>query len=332
MECKQVIIKHKWLILYKIGEGSFGQVFKAKDIKSNDFYAIKRELKDSPQLYHEFKFYKTLKGGPCIPNCYWFGQHDGFNCLTLDLLGPSLKHLQEKLKEIPLRIVVQIGCQLIACFKHMHDLGIVYRDIKPENFLFPYKYSFSSFSSSLSSSTSPPSPPSSLALSVPPLPLYIVDFGLATWWRNSRTNKPYPEAKYIKYKTGTARYASIRVHKGHSHARRDDLESLGYMLLDLLCGDLPWSGVVARSRKAGWDRIRKIKEDTSLFDLCIGLPVGILHFIDYTRKLEFYDTPDYDYLISVLQESLPFGSYSTLVKPQTQDLFDLPSFSKSIQI
>ena len=64
----------------------------------------------------------------CIPNCYWFGQHDGFNCLTLDLLGPSLKHLQEKLKEIPLRIVVQIGCQLVIGIYHtILSINVLYR-------------------------------------------------------------------------------------------------------------------------------------------------------------------------------------------------------------
>lgn len=91
MESKEIIIHKRWLILYKIGEGSFGQVFKgklfsppfillvpetlllfcpffffsllAKDIKSNDFYAIKREPLNSPQLYHEYKLYKILRNG-----------------------------------------------------------------------------------------------------------------------------------------------------------------------------------------------------------------------------------------------------------------------------
>ncbi|KAG1470827.1 hypothetical protein G6F56_002461 [Rhizopus delemar] len=292
MECNEIIIKHRWSILHKIGEGSFGQVFKAKDIKSNDFYAIKREPLNSPQLYHEYKIYKTLKNGPSIPNCHWFGQHDGFNCLTIDLLGPSLKDLQDQTKIIPLETIVNMGCQLITCFKYMHSIGIVYRDLKPENFLLPKDYSSSSSSFSIN----------------------VIDFGLATWWKSPKTHAPYPPSRH-KQKIGTARYASIPVHHGHSHAPRDDMESLGYLLLDLLlCGELPWSGVVARSCKAGWDRIKRIKEETSLHDLCMGLPVGILHFINYTRNLEFHNRPDYDHLTSLLTGSLHSGSYSTPIK------------------
>ncbi|KAG0767095.1 hypothetical protein G6F57_000260 [Rhizopus arrhizus] len=283
MESKEIIIHKRWLILYKIGEGSFGQVFKAKDIKSNDFYAIKREPLNSPQLYHEYKLYKILRNGPSIPKCHWFGQHDGYNCLAIDLLGMNLKEWQDQIKTIPLETIIHFGCQLVNCFRYMHELGIIYRDLKPEN----------------------------LCL-LPHHSLKIVDFGLATWWKNTKTNIPHPPYK-TKHKTGTARYASIPVHHGQTHARRDDMESLGYLLLDLFI-DLPWSGVVAKSCKAGWDRIRQIKERTPLKRMCVGLPVGLLHFIEYTRRLEFYDRPDYDYLISLLTGCLSSGPYSSLVE------------------
>ncbi|KAI9260143.1 kinase-like domain-containing protein [Sporodiniella umbellata] len=292
MDCNEIIIKRRWSILHKIGEGSFGQVFKAQDIKSNELYAIKREPSNSPYLYHEYKMYRTLRNGPSIPKCYWFGQHDGFHCLTIDLLGPSLKDLQDRIKIIPFETIVQLGCQLIASFKYMHNVGIVYRDLKPENLLLSKDQSFSS----------------------PHFSLNIIDFGLAAWWKSPSTQKPYPPSRH-RQKIGTARYASIPVHHGHSHAPRDDLESLGYLLLDLmLCGQLPWSGVVARSCKAGWDRIKRIKENTQLYELCTGLPSGLLQFISYTRSLQFNDRPDYDYLTLLLKGALPSGPYSAPVK------------------
>ncbi|OAD03920.1 Serine/Threonine kinase CK1, partial [Mucor lusitanicus CBS 277.49] len=268
---KDVIVGDQWLVLSKIGEGSFGEVFKAKDIDLNRFYAIKRESLELeyPQLHHESVMYDVLAGGPCIPKCHWYGQHDGFDCIVIDLLGSSLKDLQATVRDIPLDIVIDLGCQLISCLEHMHDRGIVYRDIKPENFLFPASF----------------------------------DFGLATWWRNPKTKKPYPECKKpIKFKTGTARYASLNVHRGRTHSRRDDMESLGYLLLDLLlAGELPWSGVTARSSKAGWDRLKEIKEEMLLEDMCLGLPHGIMDFIDYTRRLRFNDRPDYDHLRRLLR-------------------------------
>lgn len=142
---------------------------------------------------------------------------------------------------------------------------------------------------------------------------------MTTWWRNPKTKKPYSECKKpIKYKTGTARYASLNVHRGRTHARRDDMESLGYLLLDLLLnGELPWSGVTARTSKLGWDRLKSIKEEILLQDLCLGLPHGIMDFISYTRNLRFNDRPDYDYLKRLLIgcNATNGGPYSKLVLP-----------------
>lgn len=162
----------------------------------------------------------------------------------------------------------------------------------------------------------PPSPPSCKKV-LSNTSIYAVDFGLATWWRNPKTKKPYAECKKpIKYKTGTARYASLNVHRGRTHARRDDMESLGYLLLDLLLGgELPWSGVTARTSKAGWDRLKALKEEILLQDMCLGLPHGIMDYIDYTRSLRFGDRPDYDYLRRLLRGCNETGPFSKLVTP-----------------
>jgi serine/threonine protein kinase len=145
--------------------------------------------------------------------------------------------------------------------------------------------------------------------------LYIVDFGLTTWWKDPVTDKPYPEVKRnIKNKTGTARYASLNVHRGKPHARRDDIESLGYLLLDLIFGTLPWTGIQARNSRAGWDRMRHIKEDTFMSDLCAGLPQGLLEFIEYSRKLRFAEEPNYELLRQFLSGSVNQGCYSSIVR------------------
>ncbi|EPB89290.1 CK1/CK1 protein kinase [Mucor circinelloides 1006PhL] len=325
---KDVIVGDQWLVLSKIGEGSFGEVFKAKDIDLNQFYAIKRESLELeyPQLHHESIMYDVLAGGPCIPKCHWYGQHDGFDCIVIDLLGSSLKDLQATVRDIPLDILIDLGCQLISCLEHMHNRGIVYRDIKPENFLFPascvlgdnIEMNWSSYAKYDPENSPPPSPPSCRTVFNnwgKQTSLFAVDFGLATWWRNPKTKKPYSECKKpIKFKTGTARYASLNVHRGRTHSRRDDMESLGYLLLDLLlAGELPWSGVTARTSKAGWDRLKEIKEEILLEDLCLGLPHGIMDFIDYTRRLRFNDRPDYDHLRRLLRGCNETGPFSRLV-------------------
>lgn len=271
----------------------------------------------------------------CIPKCHWYGQHDGFDCIVIDLLGSNLKQFQQITPNMPLELIIDFGTQLVSCLEHIHDKGIVYRDVKPENFLFSAS---ADIIPSFSHASPPPSPPSSTSSSFvckKDTSLYAVDFGLATWWRNPKTMKAYSESKKpIKYKTGTARYASLNIHRGRTHARRDDMESLGYLLLDLLLnGDLPWSGITARSTKAGWDRLKSIKEDMPLHDICLGLPFGILNFIDYTRRLRFTDRPDYDYLKRLLIGCNQPGPFSKLVvnknnrymNPQTRWMTPPPS-------
>jgi serine/threonine protein kinase len=334
------------------------QLLPAQDIDlKNHFYAVKREPLDldHPQLHHENMIYDVLAGGPCIPQCHWYGQYDGFDCIVIDLLGSSLKDLQQCTRNIPLDIIIDIGCQLVSCMEHIHDRGLVYRDIKPENFLFSSNCVFSSSVSqqapqpqqqqqkgnSSSYSSPPPSPPLSTnndnsqnnVLNNWDHKIYIVDFGLTTWWRNPKTKKPFGECKKpIKYKTGTARYASLNVHRGRTHARRDDMESLGYLLLDLLLnGELPWSGITARTSKAGWDRLGAIKEEILLQDLCLGLPHGIMDFISYTRNLRFNDRPDYDYLRRLLLGCCSVGGpYSKIVTlPLSNATRFIPSPPKS---
>lgn len=220
----------------------------------------------------------------------------------------------------------------VSILEHIHNRGLVYRDVKPENFLFPARCTLPDFdlhdqedqdiNGSSTTSTTPYyqlNKPTCQEVfeqwgEVSPM-LSVVDFGLAMWWRNPTTGKPYPQArKRIKHKTGTARYASLNVHRGKLHARRDDIESLGYLILDMTLGSLPWTGVHARNSKAGWDRMRELKEETDLHELCVGLPRGFLEFVQYARRLRFHDQPDYEHLRGLLKGSLAGGKYSELIK------------------
>ncbi|CEI96601.1 Putative CK1/CK1 protein kinase [Rhizopus microsporus] len=121
---KDVIVAEQWLVLGRIGEGSFGEVFEAEDIDTGRKYAIKREpLKmRHPQIKHESIIYDVLAGGPGIPQCHWHGQHDEFDCIVIDLLGPNLNQLKEVTTKLPVDVVIDFGCQMNIYIKE--DLSI----------------------------------------------------------------------------------------------------------------------------------------------------------------------------------------------------------------
>lgn len=129
----------------------------------------------------------------------------------------------------------------------------------------------------------------------------IIDFGLAKKYRDPKTHLhiPYRENKNL---TGTARYTSINTHLGVEQSRRDDMESLGYVLMYFLRGSLPWQGLKAATKKQKYDRIMEKKMTTPTEFLCRGFPNEFAIYLNYTRSLRFDDKPDYSYLRKLFRD------------------------------
>jgi hypothetical protein len=111
--------------------------------------------------------------------------------------------------------------------------------------------------------------------------------------------------------TGTAVFASIHSHLGWELGRRDDLESLAYILIYFLRGSLPWQSLGHQGVKE--DFVLKVKQQINVHDLCHNLPVEFCKFLEYTRSLSFDDKPDYNHLYDLLdgllsQEGFPKDS------------------------
>ena len=156
----------------------------------------------------------------------------------------------------------------------MHAERIIHRDIKPDNFLIG--------TNEHNKDT-----------------VFIIDFGLAKLYKNSDGQHiPYREGKNL---TGTARYASISTHLGYEQSRRDDLESIGHVLLYFLRGSLPWQGLPGKSKNDKYAAIKKKKIETPLEELTKGYPSEFRHFMEYCRKLTFTEDPDYSYIISLFE-------------------------------
>jgi serine/threonine protein kinase len=127
--------------------------------------------------------------------------------------------------------------------------------------------------------------------------VYLIDFGLSKQFRDPKTHIhiSFSNADTAHQLTGSAAFTSIHSHSGQELSRRDDLESLAYILIYFLRGSLPWQ------RLNEGDSLLKIKQQITAHELCLGLPVEFLQFINYTRSLSFSDKPDYGYLCSLFE-------------------------------
>ncbi|KAK2402057.1 casein kinase protein [Trifolium repens] len=266
------IIGGKFKLGRKIGGGSFGELYLAVNVQTGEEVAIKLEPVKTkhPQLHYESKLYMLLQGGTGIPHLKWFGVEGDYNCMAIDLLGPSLEDLFNYCnRKFSLKTVLMLADQLLNRVEYMHSRGFLHRDIKPDNFL--------------------------MGLGRKANQVYIIDYGLAKKYRDLHTHKhiPYRENKNL---TGTARYASVNTHLGVEQSRRDDLESLGYVLMYFLRGSLPWQGLKAGNKKQKYDKISEKKMLTPIEVLCKSHPLEFTSYFHYCRSLRFEDKPDYPYL------------------------------------
>ncbi|EGT45540.1 CBN-KIN-19 protein [Caenorhabditis brenneri] len=335
MSVKDFIVATKYKLIRKIGSGSFGDIYVSINVTNGEEVAIKLESNRArhPQLLYESKVYRILQGGVGIPHIRWYGTEREYNVLVMDLLGPSLEDLfnfcsrrftmknilRKPLMSFEKRImstdiilswgvflidclllfnvhsrcksrvevrhlkkdsgfaahhyfpatVLMLADQMIGRIEYVHVKNFIHRDIKPDNFL--------------------------MGIGRHCNKLFLIDFGLAKKYRDSRTRThiPYREDKNL---TGTARYASINAHLGIEQSRRDDMESLGYVLMYFNRGTLPWQGLKAATKKQKYEKISEKKMTTSVEHLCKGFPAEFPMYLSYTRGLRFDESPDYMYL------------------------------------
>ena len=276
VETKHIIVGKTYRLIKKIGEGSFGKIFLARHKETNQEVAIKLvKQSGSNEENNELMIYSKIKDVKYIPSLYASGTEGQFNYLVMELLEQNLEELLASYgKTLLLPVVIHLGLQMLKIIEAIHLKGILHRDIKPANFLL--KTNAQNISE-----------------------LYLIDFGLSTSFLDEKN-------KHIQMKTnerliGTPRYMSVNTQQNITPSRRDDLESLGYILIYLHKGELPWQARNERVEQAQQQQDKSFALKQAFGWTYNNTIIGeFILFIQYCRNLKFTDEPNYEYLRNIL--------------------------------
>ncbi len=283
MSEKDVYI-HNYKLLGKLGKGAFSTVFKGEHRINKKLVAIKVE-KEATTLKHESKILaylnRELPGLPNIPTLYWYGLYGNNVCLTTPFYEMSLQQYAEKSDTAGLLGICE---KMIMAIKQLHSAFVIHSDIKPDNFMVDNREN-----------------------------LVIIDFGLSSLYYNSEKDI-YKENKPCEHMVGSAKYASYNLHMGNTISRRDDLISIGYLMLTIFRIQLPWSSSMleleyesllplydirhpANVQRAKYKKFETLK--TYLLNLKnYHVTNNLLPYLEKVYALEYEESPDYKKLFS----------------------------------
>lgn len=196
-------------VLGKLGRGAFGTVYRVREPDSGRLLALKwiaeMDPKDRQQrlrFEREVEIASSLDH-PNLVKVHEWGKWQGQPWCTMSLIeGPTLKEVLEQ--PLPPQRVHELGTPLFSALQHLHNHRVVHRDIKPENIF--------------------------VAGGHTPI---LGDFGLAL----RQATHLRSQAGVV---TGTFAYMAPEVLRCQEPTRRSDMFSLGVVLLEMICGRLPY--------------------------------------------------------------------------------------------
>ncbi|KAJ6221366.1 hypothetical protein RDWZM_007178 [Blomia tropicalis] len=273
-ELTELIIDSHYRLIKQIYSGTFSDIYMGEHIQTGEKIAAKLESIKCriPLLQIEHRFYRKLFGEIGIPFIMFYGQCDQHTVLVMPLLGPSLESVFDMCKrQFSMKTILYIAIQLLTRFETIHRHGIVFRDVHTENFLLGVEDKINV--------------------------IHVIDFALAKSFVDETTGKHISLKTQTNRYVGTIRFLSLNGHRGCEQSRRDDLESIGYILLYFLKqGKLPWSGLRKLAGKVRYQKIYEYKSSIPIETLFHGFPIEFTNYLRYVRALEFEDEPNYQYM------------------------------------
>lgn len=264
-------LRNKYDILERLGGGEFGDIYLGINNNTGKKVAIKiGEKINGVLINNEAKIYNVFGDKKGFPRMRLYGKEDNYSYIVMDLLGESLEKRKEEGGNYRIEEVIRIGVIILRKLEILHNLGYLHRDIKPENIMYGRGEDKD---------------------------VYLIDYGLSCGYIKGGI---HIENKRNVGMIGTTRYAGVWLHRGYRPTRRDDIESLGYVLLYLLVDKLPWQDIKDKDEKRRLRIVRKIKEEESLLEVFRKLPIEFVGIINYARNLEYDERPNYDYLVGLL--------------------------------
>lgn len=258
------------------------------DVKTGDLVAVKVERVGGKMLLErESEIYDKIHDsdddvGRFIPHKYYFKREGLHNVLVMDCLGPSLgQQLRRKtMRRFSTQAVLQMAIQGVRCLQALHRTGVVHRDVKPDNMVVGLEGDRR---------------------------LYLIDFGLATRYKDWK-GRHVPRSKR-QGAVGTVDYASVNSMQGLKISRRDDLMSLGYSMVYLYRGSLPWSRVKGRTMSELQERVCEKKKRIKLSRLCGSMPREFVDYFRDVRELGYDERPNYNLLIRRFRDAMKRRRY-----------------------
>ncbi|CAD8075944.1 unnamed protein product [Paramecium sonneborni] len=267
------IFGNRFIQKKKLSQGSFGIVYLVFDRATNTECALKVEKEENEEiktLEREIEILIQLDNILGIPKLIWHGTDGQMQIMAIELLGKDLSYYFKQYKKFSLKCCLQVCYDCLEILENIHKKFIIHRDLKPENIMMSKELD----------------------------QIYIVDFGIS---------KIYFEADHILFRedkefVGTTRYASIAAHKGYELSRKDDLESLFYVIIYFLRGNLPWQNMPVedseRNRLVG-----EMKQTIPLAELIGNKLPELIKAFSYIRKLKFEEKPNYEFIINLIKEA-----------------------------